>query len=126
MELGVYTFAQLEPNPPDGEAISPAQRMRNLIEEIELSDQLDLDVFAVGEHHRPDFVVSAPAVVLGAAAVRTKKIRLSSVNGMLINCDGAAPRWIENDVSSCSKNSGFGKMKQRKSLLSNLSSVSVA
>ena len=87
MELGIYTFAQLEPNPSDGEAISPAQRMRDLMEEIELSDQLGLEVFAVGEHHRPDFVVSAPAVVLGAAAVRTEKIRLSSAVTVLSSDD---------------------------------------
>ncbi len=87
MELGVYTFAQLEPNPSDDEAISPAQRMRDLMEEIELSDQVGLDVFAVGEHHRPDFIVSAPAVVLGAAAVRTEKIRLSSAVTVLSSDD---------------------------------------
>jgi probable LLM family oxidoreductase len=87
MELGVYTFAQLEPNPSDGGAISPAQRMSDLMEEIELSDQLGLEVFAVGEHHRPDFVVSAPAVVLGAAAVRTERIRLSSAVTVLSSDD---------------------------------------
>ena len=87
MELGVYTFAQLEPNTSDAEGISPARRMRDLMEEIELSDQVGLDVFAVGEHHRPDFVVSAPAVVLGAAAVRTEKIRLSSAVTVLSSDD---------------------------------------
>ena len=52
--------------------------MRDLLEEIELADQVGLDVFGVGEHHRPDFVVSAPAVVLAAAARTTKRIRLTS------------------------------------------------
>ncbi len=83
MELGVYTFAQLEP----GDGMSPAQRLRNLMEEIELADQLGLEVFAVGEHHRPDFVVSSPAVVLAAAAERTKQIRLSSAVTVLSSDD---------------------------------------
>ncbi len=65
MELGIYTFAELTPDPAAGRATRPQQRLRNLIEEIELADQVGLDVFGVGEHHRPDFVVSAPAVVLG-------------------------------------------------------------
>ncbi len=87
MEIGVYTFAQLEPGSSGNGGISPQQRMRNLVEEVELSDQLGLDVFAVGEHHRPDFVVSSPAVVLGAAAVRTEKIRLSSAVTVLSSDD---------------------------------------
>ena len=68
MEIGLYTFAELSPDPQTGEAITPQQRVRDLMEEIELADQLGLDVFGVGEHHRPDFVVSSPAVILGAAA----------------------------------------------------------
>ena len=64
MELGLATFGDVHPG------TTPERRMRELIEEIELADQLGLDVFAVGEHHRPDYAVSAPAVVLGAAAVR--------------------------------------------------------
>src|SRR5205823_7462093 len=64
-----------------------AQRLRDLIEEIELADQLGLDVFGVGEHHRPDFAVSAPAVVLGAAAARTKQIRLTSAVTVLSSDD---------------------------------------
>ena len=71
MELGVYTFAELRADPQTAETITPEQRVRNLLEEIELAEQVGLDVFGVGEHHRPDFVVSTPAVVLGAAAVRT-------------------------------------------------------
>jgi probable LLM family oxidoreductase len=78
MEVGVYTFAELRQDPPGGERISAAQRLRDLMEEIELADQVGLDVFGVGEHHRPDFVVSAPAVVLAAAAERTKRVRLTS------------------------------------------------
>lgn len=73
MELGVYTFAETTPDPASGRTISAAQRLRDLIEEVELADQVGLEVFGVGEHHRPDFAVSAPAVVLAAAAARTKK-----------------------------------------------------
>src|SRR6516162_629979 len=81
MELGLATFADL------GAAASPAERMRNLIEEAELADQLGLDVFAVGEHHRPDFVVAAPAVALAAIAARTERIRLSSAVTVLSSDD---------------------------------------
>jgi probable LLM family oxidoreductase len=73
MELGLYTFAEVGPG-----AVSPVQRMRDLIEEIDLADQVGLDVFGVGEHHRPDFAVSSPAVALAAAAERTTDIRLTS------------------------------------------------
>ena len=73
MQVGIYTFGE-RTDP----AISPATRLKELIEEIELADQVGLDVFGVGEHHRPDFVVSAPAVVLAAAATRTERIRLTS------------------------------------------------
>jgi probable LLM family oxidoreductase len=78
MEIGVCTFADLGTHPLTQEVISPYQRLRNLMEEIELADQLGLDVFAVGEHHRADYAVSAPPVVLAAAAERTKQIKLSS------------------------------------------------
>lgn len=87
MEIGVFTFAELQADPLSGEAISPARRMRNLMEEIELADQVGLDVFGVGEHHRPDFVVSAPAVVLGAASQRTTNIRLTSAVTVLSSDD---------------------------------------
>ena len=73
MEIGVFTFADTR----DGE-IGAEQRMRDLMEEVELADEVGLDVFGVGEHHRPEFAVSAPAVVLAAAAARTKRIRLTS------------------------------------------------
>jgi probable LLM family oxidoreductase len=87
MELGLYTFAETTLNPETGVAITPAERLRNLLEEIELADQLGLDVFGVGEHHRPDFAVSAPAVVLAAAAARTKRIRLTSAVTVLSSDD---------------------------------------
>ena len=81
MELGLATFADL------AAGASPQQRMRELMEEVELADQLGLDVFAIGEHHRPDFLISSPAVVLGAAAVRTERIRLSSAVTVLSSDD---------------------------------------
>src|SRR6187455_759441 len=87
MELGIYTFAELTPDPATGRTVSPAARLRDLLEEIELADQVGLDVFGVGEHHRPDFAVSAPAVVLAAAAARTKKIRLASAVTVLSSDD---------------------------------------
>ena len=87
MEIGLYTFAELSPDPQSGRIISPQQRVRDLMEEIELADQVGLEVFGVGEHHRPDFVVSSPAVILGAAAVRTQRIRLSSAVTVLSSDD---------------------------------------
>src|SRR3978361_90977 len=87
MELGLYTFADVMTSPQTGETISPSQRLRNLIEEIELADQVGLDVFGVGEHHRPEYAVSTPAVVLAAAAERTKKIRLTSAVTVLSSDD---------------------------------------
>ena len=78
MEIGICTFADVGTHPITKEVITPHQRLLNLIEEIELADQLALDVFAIGEHHRPDYAVSSPAIVMAAAAVKTKKIRLSS------------------------------------------------
>ena len=87
MELGLYTFADRMSSPLTGETVSPAQRLRNLIEEIELADQVGLDVFGVGEHHRPEYAVSTPAVVLAAAAERTKKIRLTSAVSVLSSDD---------------------------------------
>ncbi len=87
MELGIYTFAETGPDPTTGVAISPAERLQNLIEEIELADQVGLDVFGVGEHHRPDYVVSSPAVVLAAAASRTERIRLTSAVSVLSSDD---------------------------------------
>jgi probable LLM family oxidoreductase len=87
MELGIYTFAERTPDPRTGALVSAAQRLRDLLEEIELADQLGLDVFGVGEHHRPDYVVSSPAVVLAAAAARTKRIRLTSAVSVLSSDD---------------------------------------
>jgi len=87
MELGISTFVENTPDPATGKLRSPYERMQNLLEEVELADQLGLDVFAIGEHHRPDFIVSSPAVVLAAAAVRTKQIKLSSAVTVLSSDD---------------------------------------
>ncbi|MGZ5242615.1 MAG: LLM class flavin-dependent oxidoreductase [Bacteroidia bacterium] len=87
MEIGITTFAENTPDPATGKLHSPHERMMNLMEEIELADQVGLDVFAIGEHHRPDFLVSSPAVVLGAAAVKTKNIKLSSAVTVLSSDD---------------------------------------
>src|ERR671933_351880 len=87
MELGIYTFAETTPDPRTGRTVSPQQRLADLLEEIELADELGLDVFGVGEHHRPEFAVSAPAVVLAAAAARTRRIRLTSAVSVLSSDD---------------------------------------
>ena len=87
MEIGITTFVENTPDPNTGKKYTAQERMANLMEEIELSDQLGLDVFAIGEHHRPDFVVSSPAIVLAAAAVKTKNIRLSSAVTVLSSDD---------------------------------------
>ena len=80
MELGLITFA-------DVGSVSPEQRLKNLLEEARLADELGLDVFGVGEHHRPDFAVSAPAVALAAIAARTERIRLTSAVTVLSSDD---------------------------------------
>ncbi|HEX8395628.1 MAG TPA: LLM class flavin-dependent oxidoreductase [Longimicrobium sp.] len=87
MEIGIVTFAETTPDPETGATISSSRRLRDLMEEMELADQLGLDVFGVGEHHRPDFAVSTPAVVLAGAATRTKNIRLSSAVTVLSSDD---------------------------------------
>jgi probable LLM family oxidoreductase len=83
MELGLYTFADVAAGHPE----LAGQRLRNLVEEMELADQVGLDVFAVGEHHRADYAVSSPAVALAAGAARTKTIRLSSAVTVLSSDD---------------------------------------
>ena len=78
MELGIFTFVDNNRNPITGEKLHPSKRLENLLEEVELADKLGLDVYGVGEHHREEYVASAPSVILAAAAARTKKIRLTS------------------------------------------------
>ncbi|WP_043930517.1 LLM class flavin-dependent oxidoreductase [Bacillus sp. EB01] len=87
MEIGISTFVETTPDPQTGEVISHAQRIREVVEEIILADQVGLDVFGVGEHHREDYAASAPAVVLAAAASQTKRIRLTSAVTVLSSDD---------------------------------------
>src|SRR5436305_3010502 len=81
VELGLATFADLS------SGVSPQQRMRELVEEAVLADELGLDVFAIGEHHRPDFLISSPVVALAAIAGKTEGIRLSSAVTVLSSDD---------------------------------------
>jgi len=78
MQIGIDSFASSIPDPATGVTLSHADRMGNLLAEIELADQAGLDVFGIGEHHRREFLDAAPAVILAAAASRTKRIRLTS------------------------------------------------
>src|SRR6202046_88393 len=87
MQIGVDSFAAAISDPTTGLTISPAQRTQNLLEEIEFADRVGLDVFGIGEHHRADFLDSAPAVILAAAASRTKNIRLTSAVTVLSAAD---------------------------------------
>lgn len=87
IELGLYSFGERTPDPTTGRTITAQERMQRLLEEIELADRLGLDVFGVGEHHRMEFIVSAPAVVLAAAAARTKRIRLTSAVNVISSDD---------------------------------------
>src|SRR6266478_4077978 len=87
MQIGVDSFAASISDPASGLTLKPVERMQNLLKEIELADLVGLDVFGVGEHHRPEFLDSAPAVILAAAAARTKKIRLTSAVTVLSAAD---------------------------------------
>mgnify|MGYP001338127842 FL=1 len=87
MEIGLYTFAETRFDPTTGRQLEVGERLRHLLEEIELADQLGLDVFGVGEHHRADYAVSVPHMVLAAAAARTSRIRLTSAVTVLSSDD---------------------------------------
>jgi len=87
MELGIYSFGEATPDPETGRTISAHERVQRLLEEIALADKVGLDVYGLGEHHRREFVVSAPAVVLAAAAARTKRIRLTSAVSVISSDD---------------------------------------
>nr|WP_316655332.1 LLM class flavin-dependent oxidoreductase [uncultured Gellertiella sp.] len=87
MELGLYTFADVNPDPAVPKGPEGVRRLKDLLEEIELADQVGLDVFGLGEHHRPDYAASAPAVILAAAAARTRRIRLTSAVTVLSSDD---------------------------------------
>jgi probable LLM family oxidoreductase len=87
MELGLITFADMQPETLSGSGINGHQRIKDLLEEIQLADQLGLDIFGIGEHHRPDYAVSSPAIILAAAAVLTKNIKLASAVTVLSSDD---------------------------------------
>src|SRR4051812_13841421 len=88
MEIGLYSFAENTPEILNNNHLqSPAERLKDLLEEIELADQVGLDFYGLGEHHRPDFVASAPVTILAAAAARTKTIRLSTAVTVLSSDD---------------------------------------
>ena len=87
MQIGIDSFAAAIRDPETGNTIAPSERLRNLIEEIELADQVGLDSFGVGEHHRSEFLDSAPTIILAAAASRTKNIRLASAFTVLSAAD---------------------------------------
>ncbi|WP_068505329.1 LLM class flavin-dependent oxidoreductase [Paenibacillus kribbensis] len=87
MEIGISSFVETTPDPQTGEVISHAQRIREVVEEIVLADQVGLDVYGVGEHHRKDYAASAPAVILAAAAAQTQRIRLTSAVTVLSSDD---------------------------------------
>ena len=85
MEIGIDSFAAAHNE--SSRAVSESERLRNLIEEIEHADQVGLDVFGIGEHHRKDFLDSAPPIILAAAASRTSRIRLTSAVTVLSSAD---------------------------------------
>src|ERR1700721_3696445 len=87
MQLGLDSFASIVPNPETNVAPDPAERLSGLLDEITLADQVGLDSFGIGEHHRPEFLDSAPVVILAAAAARTKNIRLTSAVTVLSAAD---------------------------------------
>lgn len=78
MKIGIHSFAALFPDPRTGETPSAADRMASVLEEIELAEEVGLDFFGIGEHHRAEFLDAAPAMILAAAAARTSRIRLTS------------------------------------------------
>src|SRR5262245_592693 len=86
-EFGIFSFVDHRADAATGRALDPQLRLQNLLEEATLAEQVGLDVFGVGEHHRPDFLASAPAVVLAAIAARTSRIRLTSAVTVLSSDD---------------------------------------
>src|ERR1700690_4362868 len=87
MQIGVDSFGAVISEPATGVTLNPVERMDNLLEEIVLADQVGLDVFGIGEHHRSEFLDSAPSIILAAAAARTKDIRLTSAVTVLSAAD---------------------------------------
>ncbi|MFJ5717016.1 LLM class flavin-dependent oxidoreductase [Neobacillus sp. NPDC093127] len=87
MEIGISTFVETTPDVETGKIISHAQRIQEVVKEIVLADQVGLDIFGVGEHHRADYAASSPAIVLAAAASQTNRIRLTSAVTVLSSAD---------------------------------------
>src|ERR1700749_309339 len=87
MQIGIDSFAAAISDPVTGETLTPSERLRRLLDEIELADKVGLDVFGIGEPHRPEFLDSAPVIILAAAAARTKNIRLTSAVTVLSAAD---------------------------------------
>lgn len=87
MEIGIDSFAAIFPDPVTGKLPSATDRMADLLEEVEIADRFGLDVFGIGEHHRAEFLDSAPAIILAAAAARTRQIRLTSAVTVLSAAD---------------------------------------
>lgn len=87
IEFGLSTFADVMPDPHTGITISQAERIRQVVEDIVLADELGIDFYGVGEHHRPDFAASAPAIILAAAAGKTKQITLGTTVTILSTND---------------------------------------
>ena len=87
MELGLYTFGDLDPAEPDGKPVRAARRLQEILAAAKLTDAAGLDVFALGEHHRLDFSISATPVVLAAVAQVTRKVRLASAVTILSTAD---------------------------------------
>ena len=87
MEIGIDSFVATLADPVTGVLVDPVLRLRNLLEEVELADRVGIDLFGIGEHHREEFLDSAPVVLLAAAAARTKRIRLASAVVVLSAAD---------------------------------------
>lgn len=87
MDIGIDSFAAILPDPATGALPSATDRMAELLEEVEVADRVGLDVFGIGEHHRAEFLDSAPSIILAAAAARTSRIRLTSAVTILSAAD---------------------------------------
>ena len=103
MEIGVFSFGETRVDPETGRQLDAGERLRRLVEEAELADRVGLDVFGVGEHHRPDYAVSSPAIVLAAAAGRTERIRLTPTVSVLSSDD---PVRVFQDYATLDRISG--------------------
>jgi probable LLM family oxidoreductase len=103
MEIGVFSFGETRVDTTTGRQLEAGERLRRLVEEIELADQVGLDVFGIGEHHRPDYAVTAPAIVLAAGAARTSRIRLTPTVSVLGSDD---PVRVFQDYATLDQLSG--------------------